>query len=70
MGSPQSPGTPSLEWHTSSHCNGGNCVQVAFTGDLIAVRDSKAPDNGTLTYSHSEWATFIWAVKQGEHDPS
>ena len=47
--------TPNLSraiWHKSSRSagTGGNCVEVANLDTVIAVRDSKAPHNGTLVF--------------------
>ncbi len=65
--------TPNLSravWHKSSRSGGtgGNCVEVAHLDTAVAVRDSKAPDNGTLVFNRSEWATFLNAAKNGEFD--
>ena len=65
--------TPNLSraiWHKSSHSagNGGNCVEVARLDTAVAVRDSKAPDNGTLVFNRSEWSRFLNATKNGEFD--
>jgi len=65
--------TPNLSraiWHKSSRSGstGGNCVEVANLDAAVAVRDSKAPDNGTLVFDRSEWATFLNAAKNGEFD--
>ena len=45
-------------WRKSSHSAGGNgadCVEVAFTPGVVAIRDSKAPAAGTLTVSAETW---------------
>lgn len=54
-------------WRKSSHSGstGGECVQVAGLGSDRAVRDSKNPDGGTLTFSRTEWNTFATRVKRG-----
>ena len=36
-----------------------NCVEVAFIGDAIAVRDSKNPDGPTLIFTPAEWDAFV-----------
>jgi hypothetical protein len=54
-------------WRKSSLSLAGNCVEVAFVDDLVAVRDSKNPA-GTLVFSASEWAAFIGGVQAGEFD--
>jgi len=57
-------------WHKSSRSggNGGNCVEVANLDNAVVVRDSKHPDNGTLVFTRTEWATFVGAAKSGEFD--
>jgi hypothetical protein len=57
-------------WHKSSRSagTGGNCVEVANLDTVVAVRDSKAPDNGMLVFGRSEWSAFVDATKQGEFD--
>jgi hypothetical protein len=56
-----------VEWRKSSRSsqNGSNsdCVEVAFTGLAVAVRDSKNPDVPHLTYPERGWASFLTAVR-------
>ncbi len=60
-----------LEWRKSSYSGGGNdCVEVAFTGDGAAVRDSKNPAGGALTLSGPEWDALLAAARAGELDLS
>jgi Domain of unknown function (DUF397) len=65
--------TPNLSeavWYKSSRSggNGGNCVEVAQLRDVVAVRDSKNPDDGVLVFRPADWTTFIEAAKRGEFD--
>ena len=65
--------TPNLSeavWYKSSRSggNGGNCVEVAHLEDIVAVRDSKNPDNGVLVFQRADWTTFVEAAKHGEFD--
>jgi hypothetical protein len=58
-------------WHKSTRSggNGGDCVEVAVNlPGLVAVRDSKDPDGGTLVFTPSEWAAFLDGVREGEFD--
>jgi hypothetical protein len=56
-------------WRTSSRSsNGSNCVEVAFAGDDVVARDSKAPVGPVLTFGAPHWASFLAAVKQGNLD--
>jgi hypothetical protein len=68
MTSPQ-PSPPAATWRTSTYSTGGNqCVEVARTTTACAVRDSKNPAGGHLTFDTATWNTFLTAVKQGRHD--
>ncbi|MBQ0904021.1 DUF397 domain-containing protein [Micromonospora sp. U21] len=54
------------EWRTStrSSSNGGDCVEVADNlPGVVAVRDSKNPDGGTLRFDPQVWHGFIDLVK-------
>ncbi|MFD6249857.1 DUF397 domain-containing protein [Streptomyces roseolus] len=53
-----------LEYFTSSYSGSPNneCVECAFAGDGLRVRDSKRPDGGTLRVGPEAWAAFTAAV--------
>lgn len=56
----------STTWRKSSYSsNGSDCVEVAFAGDGVATRDSKAPAGPTLTFSAARWSSFLAEVKHG-----
>lgn len=58
-----------LDWRKSSYSGGGNdCVEVAFTRDGAAVRDSKNPGGGALRLSGTEWDSILAAARAGELD--
>ncbi|MBP2705150.1 DUF397 domain-containing protein [Microbispora sp. RL4-1S] len=67
MESPQGLTTSTLKWRRSSRCTGGNCVQVAFASDVVALRDSKNPEAGVLVYTREQWREFVESVKAGAH---
>lgn len=47
-------------WFKSSHSNGnGSCVEVAFVGDAVAMRDSKQDIGPTLSSTAEGWQAFI-----------
>lgn len=51
-----------LAWRKSSRSGQGNnnaCVEVAFSGQLIAVRDSKNSAAGVLAFPKSSWTLFL-----------
>jgi hypothetical protein len=57
-------------WRKSSASgpNCDNCVEVAFVGDAIAVRDSKNPEGPALVFTQAEWDAFVGGAKDGEFD--
>jgi hypothetical protein len=66
--------TPDLTnalWHKSSRSdgNGGQCVEVADNlQDVVAVRDTKNRDRGTLVFTRDGWSAFLAGMKTGEFD--
>jgi len=54
-----------LNWRTASYSGngGGNCVEVGGAGCLVAVRDTKDRDGGTLEFSPGAWQAFTGALK-------
>ena len=54
-------------WRKSSRSGGGagQCVEVASVQDVTAVRDSKNPSGGALTFGDREFAVFLASVKAG-----
>jgi hypothetical protein len=57
-----------LKWIKSSRSAGlGACVELAPTGDMIALRDSKTPEIH-LFYTHAEIDAFLYGAKRGEFD--
>jgi hypothetical protein len=57
-----------LAWKSARSCTGGNCVQVAPAGRMVAIRDSKNPGGAILTYSPDEWTAFVEGVKNEDFD--
>lgn len=50
---------PVARWRTSSYSGGGNednCVELARTSHVTALRDSKAPSSGALSLSPRAWS--------------
>ena len=49
--------------NTSHRNTGANCVEVARTGSgMIAVRDSRNPDGGVLSFSPDEWQALVATI--------
>jgi hypothetical protein len=58
-----------MKWRKSSYSSDdGNCVEVADLGAHRAVRDSKKPTGGHLTFPRDQWAAFTAGVRAGEFD--
>jgi hypothetical protein len=45
-------------------CGKDNCVEVAHTEGMIAVRDSKHPEQPPLLFTPDEWVTFLAGVRE------
>ncbi len=56
-----------LVWRKSraSGVNGGACVEVAFAGRSILIRDSKNKASSPLTISAQAWLAFLDRIKAG-----
>ncbi|MET8567844.1 DUF397 domain-containing protein [Streptomyces sp. NPDC004783] len=58
-----------LKWFKSSYSSneGPDCVEVAIApaDATVHVRDSKAPDDGRLTFTGASWQDFLgFAVRR------
>jgi hypothetical protein len=58
------------QWRKSSYSNGngGDCVEVADFDTHRALRDSKNPAGGHLTFTAAQWAAFTTGVRAGQFD--
>ncbi|GAA2368448.1 DUF397 domain-containing protein [Dactylosporangium salmoneum] len=45
-----------------------NCVEVAFVGGAVALRDSKDKAGAVLLFTAEEWLAFVGGTKDGEFD--
>ena len=56
-----------LSWRKSSYSssNGGDCVEVATTPHIIAVRDSRNPYGPTVAFSQGSWEAFTQRLTAG-----
>ncbi len=55
-----------LSWQRSSHCGSGACIEVAFAGEYVFIRDSKDSGRLPLRFTVDEWAAFRDGVLNGE----
>ncbi|WP_190815279.1 DUF397 domain-containing protein [Saccharopolyspora pogona] len=53
------------DWFKSSRSTGGsdNCVEVRLLDSVVRVRDSKAPDDGVLSFGTAAWNSFLTSLK-------
>jgi hypothetical protein len=56
-----------LQWRKSSHSDSGQgeCVEVARTSALVAVRDSKDPGGPVLAFASAAWRALMAEIKAG-----
>ncbi|GIL26111.1 DUF397 domain-containing protein [Actinocatenispora comari] len=56
-----------LRWWKSSRSGnqGGQCVEIATSGDTWYVRDSKDARGGRLAVDRAAWQSFVRSVKTG-----
>ncbi|MFG1999074.1 DUF397 domain-containing protein [Spirillospora sp. NPDC048911] len=59
-----------VRWRKSSYSghSGGDCVELAKSNFMIAVRDSKDPAGSVLNFSTAGWTTFARRIKHSEYD--
>jgi len=58
-------GNRAITWRKSTYSgnNGGQCVEVANTAHLIAVRDSKDQEGARLAFGRKAWEAFATGLK-------
>ncbi|WP_433212583.1 DUF397 domain-containing protein [Dactylosporangium sp. CS-047395] len=60
----------SAAWRKSTRSGpySDNCVEVAFVGGAVALRDSKDKTGPVLLFTPEEWLAFVGGTKDGEFD--
>jgi hypothetical protein len=51
-----------LSWHRSGRCHPDrhpDCVEAAYDGQAVRLRDSKAPSEGELRLPRDAWRDFL-----------
>ena len=46
----------------------GHCVELAEMDGHVALRHSKAPQQGAFLFSHAEMTAFVQGAKDGDFD--
>ena len=57
-----------LVWRKSTRSERYDCVEVALTSELVAVRDSKVRGGGYCAVSRRQWWTFLSALRGGRYE--
>ena len=55
-------------WRKATGSSDGNCVEVAMSGQVVGVRDSKAPAEGLLVCDAGEWRALVAGIRAGKFD--
>jgi hypothetical protein len=53
------------QWRKSTRSGTNNCVEVAFLGRHVVIRDSKDQQGQVLTFTVAEWRAFLDGVREG-----
>jgi hypothetical protein len=61
---------PDIASWRKATCSGaeGKCLEVALVGDVVALRNSNRPGDGTVVFPRSAVAAWIAGIKAGELD--
>ncbi|MBX6749329.1 MAG: DUF397 domain-containing protein [Micromonosporaceae bacterium] len=57
----------SIAWVKSRRCEASACVEVAYSGDEVLVRNS-TNEASVLRFTKVEWVAFIGGVRDGDFD--
>ncbi len=68
MPSADPPDPINFVWRVAQRCDGGSCLRVAASKEMVVVGDSKNPDGPVLTYTQAAWRMFTAAAKNGVFD--
>lgn len=55
-------------WRTSTWSQDTNCVEVAYSGGEVRVRDTKNRAAAMVSVKPEDWRAFVDGVKAGEFD--
>jgi Domain of unknown function (DUF397) len=55
-------------WRKSTKSNYTGCVEVAFHGGLVHVRNSRDPRGAALAFTAGEWEAFLAGASEHEFD--
>jgi hypothetical protein len=55
--------TTDHQWRMSSACSGGNCAEMADTGEAVLLRDNKDLKQPPLNLTAEQWRCFTEALR-------
>ena len=55
-------------WLRARKCSTGACIEVAFDGETVILRNSADPNRTLLLASREDWDAFSEAVRNGEFE--
>jgi uncharacterized protein DUF397 len=55
-------------WRTSTRSQDTNCVEVAYRGGEVLVRDTKNREAALVSVTPEGWRSFVAGIKAGEFD--
>ncbi|WP_307522583.1 DUF397 domain-containing protein [Streptomyces umbrinus] len=61
---------PVLIWRKSSASDPDDCVEVAFEGGGVRVRDSKRPTGPNVAFCPATWSNFLHNLCRRYPDPT
>ena len=53
-------------WRKSSHCETGQCAEVASADAVVGVRDGKLAESPVLVFGVAAWREFTAGLRAGE----
>ena len=57
-----------VDWVRSSFCETGSCVEAAFRGENVVLRNSKDSGGPILQFTNTEWTEFLDGARNEEFD--
>lgn len=58
------------DFRSSSFSASDDCVEVAFSGHRVRVRNSRDPRRPALNFSLRQWSAFVSGIRNGDFPDS
>ncbi len=56
------------DWHKSTFCQTGECVEIAALNGMVIMRKSTQPDADYVYFTPDEFGSFLGQAKAGDFD--